>query len=55
IKQAKELSSDKKSNEKLELFQNIFDIEAECPHEQAKQQKESKVKEISARRIFSFE
>ena len=54
IKQAKELSSDKKSNEKLELFQNIFDIEAECPHEQAKQQ-ESKVKEISARRIFSFE
>ena len=39
IKQAKELSSDKKSNEKLELFQNIFDIEAECPHEQAKQQK----------------
>nr|WFN98478.1 glutamyl-tRNA reductase [Staphylococcus aureus] len=55
IKQAKELSSDKKSNEKLELFQNIFDIEAECPHEQAKQQKESKVKEISTRRIFSFE
>ncbi len=31
IKQAKKLSSDKKSNEKLELFQNIFDIEAECP------------------------
>lgn len=42
IKQAKELSSDKKSNEKLELFQNIFDIEAECPHEQAKQQKKAR-------------
>lgn len=42
IKQAKELSSDKKSNEKLELFQNIFDIEAKCPHEQAKQQKKAR-------------
>ncbi|VXC73594.1 glutamyl-tRNA reductase [Staphylococcus sp. 8AQ] len=55
IKQAKELSSDKKSNEKLELFQSIFDIEAENPYEQARQHKESKAKEISARRIFSFE
>ena len=27
IKQAKELSNDKRSNEKLELFQNIFDID----------------------------
>jgi hypothetical protein len=45
------LSSDKKSNEKLELFQNIFDIEAECPREQAKQQKESK---ISLNRINRF-
>jgi hypothetical protein len=26
IKQAKELSNDKRSNEKLELFQNIFDM-----------------------------
>ncbi len=47
IKQAKELSTDKKSNEKLELFQNIFDIEAENPREKAK--------EILAHRIFSFE
>ena len=31
IKQAKELGNEKKSNEKLELFQNIFDIEAEDP------------------------
>ena len=55
IKQAKELSSDKKSTEKLELFQNIFDIEAEDPREKAKLEKESKAQEISARRIFSFE
>lgn len=55
IKQAKELSSDKRSNEKLELFQNIFDIEAEDPIEQAHQQKENKVRQFSARRIFSFE
>ncbi|MBL7573391.1 glutamyl-tRNA reductase [Staphylococcus saccharolyticus] len=55
IKQAKELSSDKKSTEKLELFQNIFDIEAEDPRQKAKLEKESKAKEISARRIFSFE
>ena len=55
IKQAKELSSDKKSSEKLELFQNIFDIEAEDPRQKAKLEKESKAKEISARRIFSFE
>ncbi|MBM6423461.1 glutamyl-tRNA reductase, partial [Streptococcus suis] len=55
IKQAKELSSDKKSNEKLELFQSIFDIEADNPYEQARQHKENKAKEISARRIFSFE
>ena len=51
----KELSSDKKSTEKLELFQNIFDIEAEDPREKAKLEKESKAQEISARRIFSFE
>ena len=36
IKQAKELSNDKKSNEKLELFQNIFDIEAEDPYKAVK-------------------
>ena len=29
IKQAKELSNDKRSNEKLELFQNIFDIDTQ--------------------------
>ena len=55
IKQAKELSTDKKSNEKLELFQNIFDIEAEDPREKAKLEKESRAKEILAHRIFSFE
>ena len=55
IKQAKELSNDKKSNEKLELFQNIFDIEAEDPREKAKLEKESRAKEILAHRIFSFE
>ena len=55
IKQAKELISDKKSNEKLELLQSIFDIEADNPYEQARQHKENKAKEISARRIFSFE
>ncbi|EHR88306.1 glutamyl-tRNA reductase [Staphylococcus epidermidis VCU123] len=55
IKQAKELSTDKKSNEKLELFQNIFDIEAENPREKAKLEKESRAKEILAHRIFSFE
>ena len=32
IKQAKELSNDKNSSEKLELFQNIFDIEAESEY-----------------------
>ena len=42
IKQAKELSSDKKSTEKLELFQNIFDIEAEDPREKAKLEKRVK-------------
>ena len=42
IKQAKELSSDKKSTEKLELFQNIFDIEAEDPREKAKLEKKVK-------------
>ena len=37
IKQAKELSNDKQSNEKLELFQNIFDIEAEDPYKAVKE------------------
>ncbi|MES3713564.1 glutamyl-tRNA reductase [Staphylococcus ureilyticus] len=50
IKQAKELSSDKKSNEKLELFQNIFDIEAE----QAYKPKEKK-RNVTTSQIFSFE
>ena len=53
IKQAKELSTDKKSNEKLELFQNIFDIEAEDPYKAVKERK--KEKELSVRHIFSFE
>ena len=53
IKQAKELSNDKKSNEKLELFQNIFDIEAEDPYKAVKERK--KEKELSVRHIFSFE
>ncbi|GEQ02711.1 glutamyl-tRNA reductase [Staphylococcus ureilyticus] len=51
IKQAKELSSDKKSNEKLELFQNIFDIEAE----QAYKPKEKKRNVTTTSQIFSFE
>ncbi|RIM46211.1 glutamyl-tRNA reductase [Staphylococcus cohnii] len=51
IKQAKELSSDKKSNEKLELFQNIFDIEAE----QAYKPKEKKCNVTTTSQIFSFE
>lgn len=51
IKQAKELSSDKKSNEKLELFQNIFDIEAE----QAYKPKEKKRNLTTTSQIFSFE
>lgn len=51
IKQAKELSSDKKSNEKLELFQNIFDIEAE----QAYKPKEKKRNVATTSQIFSFE
>ncbi|RIL71943.1 glutamyl-tRNA reductase [Staphylococcus devriesei] len=55
IKQAKELSNDKRSNEKLELFQNIFDIEAEDPYEDVKARKAQKEKEISVRQIFSFE
>ncbi|MGZ2415836.1 glutamyl-tRNA reductase [Staphylococcus caledonicus] len=55
IKQAKELSNDKHSNEKLELFQNIFDIEAEDPYEDVKARKAQKEKEISVRHIFSFE
>ena len=42
IKQAKELSNDKKSNEKLELFQNIFDIEAEDPYKAVKERKKEK-------------
>lgn len=51
IKQAKELSSDKKSNEKLELFQNIFDIEAE----HAYKPKEKKRNVTTTSQIFSFE
>ncbi|AVL78038.1 glutamyl-tRNA reductase [Staphylococcus cohnii] len=51
IKQAKELSSDKKSNEKLELFQNIFDIEAE----QAYKPKEKNRNVTTTSQIFSFE
>lgn len=51
IKQAKELSSDKNSNEKLELFQNIFDIEAE----QAYEPKKSKRRVNSTGRILGFE
>lgn len=46
IKQAKELSSDKKSNEKLELFQNIFDIEAENAYEAKKQKNNMKTGQI---------
>lgn len=46
IKQAKELSSDKKSNEKLELFQNIFDIEAENAYEAKKQNNNMKTGQI---------
>ncbi|PTK66859.1 glutamyl-tRNA reductase [Staphylococcus borealis] len=55
IKQAKELSNDKRSNEKLELFQNIFDIDAEDPYEHIKARKVQKEKEMSIRHIFSFE
>ncbi|WP_251942814.1 glutamyl-tRNA reductase [Staphylococcus sp. Marseille-Q5304] len=51
VKQAKELSSDKNSNEKLELFQNIFDIEAE----QAYEPKKSKRRVNSTGRILGFE
>lgn len=50
IKQAKELSSDKKSNEKLELFQNIFDIEAEHAYEPKKTRNK-----VSSSQILSFE
>ena len=55
IKQAKELSTDKKSNEKLELFQNIFDIDAEDPYQQVKERKAHQESELAVRRIFSFE
>lgn len=56
IKQAKELSNDKHSNEKLELFQSIFNIEAEDPHKEVKDRKAyQQQKEISVRRLFSFE
>ncbi|NWK85539.1 glutamyl-tRNA reductase [Staphylococcus sp. GSSP0090] len=50
IKQAKELSSDKKSNEKLELFQDIFDIEAEHAYETKKQKSN-----MNTGQILSFE
>ncbi|MBF7024447.1 glutamyl-tRNA reductase [Staphylococcus kloosii] len=52
IKQAKELSNDKKSNEKLELFQNIFDIEAENPYPEKSKNTKS---EDKLSRILSFE
>ena len=55
IKQAKELSNDKRSNEKLELFQNIFDIDVADPYEDIKAHKAQKEKEVSIRHIFSFE
>ncbi|OCX41170.1 glutamyl-tRNA reductase [Staphylococcus haemolyticus] len=55
IKQAKELSNDKRSNEKLELFQNIFDIDTADPYEDIKARKAQKEKEVSIRHIFSFE
>ncbi|MBO3064022.1 glutamyl-tRNA reductase [Staphylococcus shinii] len=51
IKQAKELSSDKKSTEKLELFQNIFDIEAENAYEPKKET----TNKVSNSQILSFE
>ncbi|AYU55436.1 glutamyl-tRNA reductase [Staphylococcus debuckii] len=52
IKQAKELSNDKNSSEKLELFQNIFDIEAESEYKKSLEKKERK---LSARHILGFE
>ena len=52
IKQAKELSNDKKSNEKLVLFQNIFDIEAENPYPEKSKNTKS---EDKLSRILSFE
>ena len=55
IKQAKELSNDKNSYEKLELFQNIFDIDAEDPYQQVKERKADQESELAVRRIFSFE
>ena len=51
IKQAKELSSDKKSTEKLELFQNIFDIEAENAYEPKKES----TNKVANSQILSFE
>lgn len=50
IKQAKELSNDRNSNEKLELFQNIFDIEAEQAYEPKKRRSE-----VPTSQILSFE
>ena len=47
IKQAKELSNDKRSNEKLELFQNIFDIDTADPYEDIKARKAQKEKFLS--------
>jgi hypothetical protein len=48
-----ELSNDKRSNEKLELFQNIFDIDTADPYEDIKARKAQKEKEVSIRHIFS--
>lgn len=58
IKQAKELSNDRKSNEKLELFQNIFAIEAATEEKKEQQASEAKSKaksEVGHGRILSFE
>ncbi|PTK45252.1 glutamyl-tRNA reductase, partial [Staphylococcus nepalensis] len=52
IKQAKELSNDKNSSEKLELFQNIFDIEAESEYEKSVAKKERR---LSARQILGLD
>ncbi|MCU5746075.1 glutamyl-tRNA reductase [Staphylococcus sp. SQ8-PEA] len=54
IKQAKELGNDRKSSEKLELFQNIFDIEAEEPIP-AKQDKLKRSQRNLSAQILSFE
>ncbi|WP_145444084.1 glutamyl-tRNA reductase [Staphylococcus pettenkoferi] len=54
IKQAKELGNEKKSNEKLELFQNIFDIEAEDALPKKKERRQSSKQDLRTQ-ILSFE